>query len=125
MNSTSKKILVVDDNIEMLRIIDKELKKVGFEVFTAGDGKECLKIVFQDRPDLVILDIMMPMIHGYSVCQKIKSNEELKSIKVLMLSAKSYPRDITMAEELGADGYITKPFRPDILIEKVKELLGL
>nr|WP_271711529.1 response regulator [Marinigracilibium pacificum] len=103
--------------------LDFLMKRNGYEVFVARNGKEALDLYSQEFPDLVILDIMMPNIGGYEVCKKIKS-ENADKTKVLILTAKDKEEDIKKGYEAGADHYMTKPFSTRALITKVKELIS-
>ncbi len=116
------KILIVDDEPNILISLEFLMKKKGYEVFIARDGSEALKIIATDKPDVIILDIMMPNVDGYEVCQSIKKSEETKHMKVIFLSAKSKPEDIEKGYKMGADLYMTKPFSTRDLIKKVAEL---
>ena len=98
------------------------MRKKGYDVFIARDGAEALKIIDSDLPDAVILDIMMPNVDGYEVCQSIKNAEDKNHIKVIFLSAKSKAEDIEKGYKMGADLYMTKPFSTRDLIKKVAEL---
>ncbi len=116
----SKKILVVEDEKRMNEIITDYLEMEGFKVFQAYDGVEALKIFHLEAIDLVILDIMMPKLDGWSVCRKIRSSSDTM---VIILSARGDEDDKLMGFELGADEYVTKPFSPKVLVARVKALL--
>jgi len=118
-----KRILVVDDEIYIVHILEFTLTMEGYEVLTAADGEEALRRVEQDRPDLVVLDIMMPKLDGYEVLRHIRGDEEFKQLPVILLSAKGRPIDREMGLEVGADDYIVKPFSPRRLLEKIQDLL--
>lgn len=120
----SNKILIVDDEPNILLSLEFLMKKSGFEVFIARDGKEALSIINENRPEVIILDIMMPEVDGYEVCQLVKSNPALHHIKVIFLSAKTKESDIQKGLEMGADLYLTKPFSTKELMEKVKSLVA-
>ncbi|MGM0608170.1 MAG: response regulator transcription factor [Candidatus Muiribacteriota bacterium] len=117
-----KKILVADDEKNILRIIKFNLKKAGFEVFTAEDGESAREQIIKERPDIAILDIMMPKINGFDLCTFIKESEDLKT-GVILLSAKGQKNDFERGEKAGADLYLKKPFSPKILIKNIKEML--
>jgi len=119
-----KKILVVDDEPNVLRTLTFVLRKEGYEVSSAGDGEEAMAKVRESKPNLMFLDVMMPKKNGYEVCQELKSNSSLSDIHVVMLSAKGQEADKERALNLGADEFITKPFSPMEVVEKVKKLLG-
>jgi len=115
------KILVADDEKNILRIIQFNLEKSGYEVFTAVDGEEALEIINRKRPDLAILDIMMPKINGFDLCKKVKSSD--KEINIILLSAKGQEVDKKRGKDAGADLYMTKPFSPRLLLSNINKLL--
>jgi two-component system phosphate regulon response regulator PhoB len=119
----SAKILVVDDEIDILNLLDYSLKKAGFIVLLAHDGPEALVSAASKRPDLILLDIMLPDMEGTEVLKKLKANPELCAIPVIMLTAKGEEVDRIVGLELGAEDYITKPFSPRELILRVKAVL--
>ncbi|HEY7727706.1 MAG TPA: response regulator [Candidatus Eisenbacteria bacterium] len=118
------KILVVDDEIYIVHILDFSLGMEGYEVVTALDGEQALEKVKSERPDLIVLDIMMPKLDGYEVCKTIKGNPDTAHIPVILLSAKGRNVDQKMGFDVGADDYITKPFSPRKLVERINQLLG-
>ena len=118
------RILVVDDEIYIVHILDFSLGMEGYEVITALDGEQALDRLKKDRPDLIVLDIMMPKLDGYEVCKAIKSNPDTRHIPVILLSAKGRNVDQKMGYDVGADDYITKPFSPRKLVERINQLLG-
>jgi two-component system, OmpR family, alkaline phosphatase synthesis response regulator PhoP len=118
------KILVVDDEIYIVHILDFSLGMEGYEVITALDGEQALERMKLERPDLVVLDIMMPKLDGYEVCKAIKSNPTTKQTPVILLSAKGRNVDQKLGFDVGADDYITKPFSPRKLVERINQLLG-
>ncbi|MEN2985401.1 MAG: response regulator [Thermodesulfovibrionaceae bacterium] len=117
------KILIVDDNIDTVEILRKRLKAEGFETQEAYDGEEALKKVYENHPDLIILDIMMPKIDGYEVCRRLKTDERTKFIPIIMLTAKSDVESKVKGFDIGADDYIPKPFDYRELSARVKSLL--
>ncbi len=118
------RILVVDDEIYIVHILDFSLGMEGYEVLTALDGEQALERLKNDKPDLIVLDIMMPKVDGYEVCRAIKSDPETQHIPVILLSAKGRNVDQKMGFDVGADDYITKPFSPRKLVERINSLLG-
>ena len=118
------RVLVVDDEVYILHILDFSLGMEGYEVISATDGEMALQKVQSESPDLVVLDIMMPKLDGYQVCRAIKANEATKRIPVILLSAKGRSVDQKIGFENGADDYVTKPFSPRKLIERVNALLA-
>ena len=118
------KVLVVDDEIYIVHILDFSLGMEGYEVITALDGEQALEKMKLEKPDLVVLDIMMPKLDGYEVCKAIKSNPSTKQTPVILLSAKGRNVDQKLGFDVGADDYITKPFSPRKLVERINQLLG-
>jgi two-component system alkaline phosphatase synthesis response regulator PhoP len=119
-----KKILIVDDEPNIVISLEFLMQQSGYQVDIARDGEEALTKMASFQPDLVLLDVMLPLRNGFEVCQKIRENSSWGSVKVLMLSAKGRDIDISKGITLGADAYITKPFSTKELIEKVRGLLG-
>jgi two-component system alkaline phosphatase synthesis response regulator PhoP len=121
----AKKILVVDDDRGVRTFVIHMLEHEGYRVVIAADGEEALEKVETERPDLVVLDIMLPGKNGYQVCRSIKSGSgPHPPPPILMLSAKDQPSDRYWATRVGADGYLTKPFDPSDLLDAVQTLLG-
>ncbi len=118
-----KRILVVDDEVYIVHILEFTLTMEGYDVVTAADGDEALRKVEEDRPDLVVLDIMMPRMDGYEVCRRLREEEETRDLPVILLSAKGRPIDRETGMEVGANDYIVKPFSPRRLLEKIRDLL--
>jgi two-component system alkaline phosphatase synthesis response regulator PhoP len=118
------RILVVDDEIYIVHILDFSLGMEGYEVVTALDGEEALRKVEECKPDLVVLDIMMPKMDGYETCKALKSSDETKDIPVILLSAKGRNVDMQTGYDVGADDYITKPFSPRKLVDRINSMLG-
>jgi phosphoribosyl 1,2-cyclic phosphodiesterase len=118
-----KKIVIVDDDPEMRQLLSDVLRP-NFQVRTADDGVEGLAALKAEKPDLVILDLLMPRMHGYEVVQKIRADEGLRDLKVLISSSKSYAADQDTARKAGADDYITKPYEVGALLSKVQDLVG-
>ena len=117
------KILVVDDEPHVIRTLTFVLSKEGYEVSSAGDGEEAMAKVRESKPNLMFLDVMMPKKNGYEVCRDLKSDASFRDIHIVMLSAKGQEADKEKALNLGADEFMSKPFSPLGVIEKVKELL--
>ena len=120
----SRKILVADDEPNIVISLEYLMKREGYTVLVARDGQEALDTIARERPDLVLLDVMMPKKSGFEVCQAVRANEELQSIKILMLTAKGRDTDLAKGLALGADAYMTKPFSTRELVQKVAEMLG-
>ncbi|MQY53028.1 MAG: response regulator [Firmicutes bacterium] len=118
-----KKILVVDDEKDVLDLVRRVLIRGGFEVITASDGKEGLAKVYSEAPDLMILDINMPVMDGWQVCRKIRGDPLYKHLPIIMLTVRRAKTDQLKGLDLGGDEYITKPFSPTELIARVKTVL--
>ena len=118
------KILVVDDEIYIVHILDFSLGMEGYEVLTALDGEQALEKARAEKPDLIVLDIMMPKLDGYETCKLLKADTATKNIPVILLSAKGRNVDQKIGFEVGADDYITKPFSPRKLVERINAILG-
>ncbi|MEA2508337.1 MAG: hypothetical protein QOG21_419 [Actinomycetota bacterium] len=116
-------VLVADDDEDIVRFVEINLRLEGFEVATAPDGEEALRMAFEILPDLVLLDVMMPKIDGFEVCQKLRNDSKTKGISVIMLTAKSLSADKVVGLTAGADDYIIKPFDPMELIARVKSAM--
>ena len=118
-----KKILVVDDEVDLVETIRFPLESEGFTVLVSYNGEDALNQARKENPDLILLDIMLPKLDGYKVCRLLKFDERYRNIPILMLTAKTQEKDKTIGIETGADEYITKPFDMDELLEKVKAYL--
>jgi DNA-binding response OmpR family regulator len=119
-----KRILIADDEPNIVVSLEFLMKQRGHEVRVVHDGAAALKAVAEFRPDLVLLDVMMPSIGGFDVCQKMRENPEWQGIRIVMLSAKGRDVEVTKGLAMGADAYVTKPFSTRDLMAKVDELLG-
>ena len=117
------KILIADDEPNILLSLDYLMKREGFEVHLARDGLEALAVLQRERPRLVLLDVMMPHKSGLEVCQALRADEALKDTLVLMLTAKGRDTDVAKGLALGADAYMTKPFSTQALVAKVRAML--
>ena len=118
-----KEILIVDDEPGIVVPIQFLMEQQGYLVMIAERGEDALDLIYKYKPDLVLLDIMLPGIDGYDVCEIIRLNPDYRNIKILFLTAKGREVDIAKGLALGADAYITKPFSNDELVASVKELL--
>ena len=118
-----KKILIVDDEPNIVMTLEYTFKKSNYEVFIARDGQEALDILKSNFPDVIILDIMMPMVDGFATLEQIRKDDNLQHTKVMFLSAKNKESDIEKGLALGADAYMTKPFSIKKVVEKVEVLL--
>lgn len=121
---TPKKVLIADDEPNIVVSLEYLMKREGHEVLVARDGEQALALAREHRPALVLLDVMMPGRSGVEVCQALRADEATASIKVLMLSAKGRDTDVAVGLGVGADAYMTKPFSTRELAERVRELLA-
>lgn len=119
-----KKVLAVDDKPNIIMLIKSKLKANGFEVITAYNGATALELAFSEKPDLVLLDIMMPNMDGFEVFQKLKENDAMKNVPVVFLTASGQRADESRAMEMGAKYFLTKPFSPNHLLEIVNKALS-
>jgi two-component system alkaline phosphatase synthesis response regulator PhoP len=118
------KILVVDDEVYILHILDFSLGAEGFDVLTANNGEEAIAKAKQEQPDLIVLDIMMPVLDGYETLRQLKREPKTKDSPVILLTAKGRDVDKRLGFEVGATDYIVKPFSPSRLIERIEEIIG-
>ncbi|UCG99194.1 MAG: response regulator [Burkholderiales bacterium] len=122
MSKPSRKVLIVDDEPNIVTALEFLFKRSGYEVRVAGNGAEALEQVDAFRPDVVLLDVMMPVKSGYEVCQTMRERPDLAQIKVVMLSAKGSEAEINKGMALGADLYVTKPFSTQELVATIDRL---
>lgn len=120
-----KKILIADDEPNILLSLDFLMRKNGFNVFLARDGDEAIELIKKEHPDVVLLDIMMPTVDGYEVCEFIRKEANLAHVKVVFLTAKGKNEDQQKGYDVGADLYITKPFSTKELVKQIKELVAI
>ncbi|MBD5802351.1 Transcriptional regulatory protein YycF [Azoarcus sp. Aa7] len=120
----AKKILIADDEQNIVISLEFLMKREGYEVSVANDGDEAVRRIRAEKPDLVLLDVMMPKKSGFEVCQEVKSNPELQSVRILMLTAKGRDTEVAKGLALGADAYMTKPFSTKELVERVRSMLA-
>ena len=120
----SKRILIVDDEVQLVEMVKMRLEAAGYPVITAYDGQEALEKAKKEKPDLIILDLMLPKMDGYKVCGLLKNDNRYANIPIIMFTARAQEEDIALGKSLGAEAYITKPFDPKLLLTKIKELIG-
>ncbi|MGB0385092.1 MAG: response regulator transcription factor [Ardenticatenaceae bacterium] len=123
----SKKVLIVDDEINIVMALEFLMEQAGYQTKVAYNGRDALKIAAEFAPDLILLDVMMPKVNGYDVCQQIRnrtSHATWQQPKIVMLTAKGRDAEITKGLALGADTYISKPFSTRDLVANVQKLLG-
>jgi phosphate regulon transcriptional regulator PhoB len=116
-------ILIVEDEKDIIKMLEYNLEKEGFKTLSARNGEDALDAAYRDRPDLILLDLMLPGMDGLEVCKTLKNDTKTASIPVIMLTAKSQESDKIVGLELGADDYMTKPFSPRELIARIKAVL--
>lgn len=114
------KVLIADDELRLRKVVALHLKKSGFEVFEAGNGQQAVDIAREVRPDVIVMDVMMPEKTGLEACDEIKADDALKAIPVILLTAMAESDDIKKGKDVGADEYLTKPFSPKELIDMIK-----
>ena len=119
----SRKILIADDEPSIVAAVEFLLQRNGYEVHIARNGDEALKLVEDCNPDLVLLDVMMPVRSGYEVCTRIRERADWRHVKIIMLTAKGRDAEVSKGLAMGADVYVTKPFSTRELMTKIKELL--
>jgi two-component system alkaline phosphatase synthesis response regulator PhoP len=119
----SQRILVVDDDKQIVRLIQAYLEQAGYQVLTAGDGETALHVIRRDRPDLIVLDLMLPDKDGWEVTRRVRQDENLANLPIIMLTARVEDTDKIVGLELGADDYITKPFNPREVVARVRAVL--
>jgi DNA-binding response OmpR family regulator len=120
----ARRILIADDEPNIVISLEFLMQRNGYEVMTASDGEQALSLLNDFRPDLILLDIMLPLRNGFEVCQRIRESAAWKHTKIVMLTAKGREVEVTKGLALGADVYITKPFATRELLASVRQLLG-
>ena len=121
----AKRILVVDDEPDLIKTVRLRLEKRGYAVISAADGQEALEKARSEKPDLIILDLMLPKLSGYQVCRMLKFDEQYKNIPIIIFTARAQEQDKKTSLEVGADAYLSKPFEPEVLLDKVDSLLNI
>jgi DNA-binding response OmpR family regulator len=119
----ASRILIVDDEPNIILSLEYLMKREGFEVALAGDGERALQAMAEQRPDLVVLDVMMPKLNGFEVCQRIRAQPAWHGVPILMLTAKGHETEMKKGLALGADAYVTKPFSTKDLVAEIRRLL--
>jgi len=120
----AKKILIAEDEPNIVLSLEFLLKGAGYEVAVARDGSEALKLTGTLRPDLIVLDVMLPSVNGFEVCRQIRGNRETKDTRILILTARGRESEVEKGMAAGANAYLTKPFATKELVKAVGELLG-
>jgi DNA-binding response OmpR family regulator len=119
-----KKILIADDEPNIVVSLEFLMKQSGYDVRVATNGEDALRVVGEFKPDLILLDVMMPHLSGYDVCQKVRENPAWAGVRIIMLSAKGRDVEVNKGMAVGADAYVTKPFSTKDLMATVREMLG-
>ena len=117
-------ILIVDDEIQLVEMVKMRLEAAGYEIIAAYDGQDGFDKAKRDKPDLIVLDLMLPKMDGYKVCGLLKNDARYSTIPIIMFTARAQEEDASLGKDLGAEEYITKPFDPRALLSKIKGLLG-
>ena len=120
----AKRILIVDDEVQLVEMMKMRLEAAGYEIISAYDGQEGFDKAKKDKPDLIILDLMLPKMDGYKVCGLLKNDARYNKIPIIMFTARVQEEDMRLGKDLGAEEYVTKPFDPKTLLLKIKKLLG-
>ena len=118
-----KKILVVDDDPVGVKVIEARLKANGYNVITSTDAPQGLEMALTINPDLIVLDVMMPIVNGYNLCRLLKSEDTHKGIPIILLTSRTDEKDIAIGQEVGADAYLAKPVHMEDLLKKIVELM--
>lgn len=121
---SKNKILIIEDDAHIIELLTFNLKKNNFNVVVAKDGEEGLKMAYNELPDLILLDLMLPKVEGTKVCMQLKNNEKMQDTPIIMLTAKSEEMDKILGLEIGADDYVTKPFSVRELIARIKVIIN-
>lgn len=121
---TTHKLLIADDEPNILISLEFLMQREGYEVILARDGQEALDAIARDKPDLVLLDVMMPIKTGFDVCHEVRAMDGVRDTPILMLTAKGRDTDVAKGMALGANAYMTKPFSTRELVQKVQQMLG-
>lgn len=118
-----KKVLVIDDEKDLVRAVDFRLRQAGYDVVVSYDGKDGIEKAKSEKPDLILLDLMLPKMDGRKVCGLLKKDVKYSKIPVIMFTASVNEDDVALCREMGADDYITKPFEPEVLLAKISKFL--
>ncbi|MEO0097992.1 MAG: response regulator [candidate division WOR-3 bacterium] len=118
------KILIIEDEERIVAVLERRLESEGYEVITASNGRLGFNKARQEKPDLIILDLILPEMDGYQICNFLKRDRRYQNIPIVILSARSQEKDMEEAKKAGADAYFTKPFNYEELLEKIEELLS-
>jgi len=122
--TSQKRILVVDDEPSLIKLMETRLRASGYDVLTSVEAPEGLEKAMTEKPDLIILDVMMPIVNGYNFCRLLKASPENKDIPIIFLTSRTGEEDKKIGEEVGANAYLTKPFKIDELLSTIKGFVG-
>ena len=122
--SKAARVLVADDDENLLAIVSYRLERSGYVVIAANDGEEAVRLALAERPDLAVLDVMMPKLDGYEVTRRLRQHEQTRRMPVILLTARAQEADVARGFEAGADDYVRKPFSPQELRARVQAILG-
>ena len=120
----AKKILVVDDEPDLLKVVTFRLKKSGYDIIEASDGQKAMDLIQEHRPHLILLDLRLPVMDGREVCRRVKADDRLKHIPIVLLTASAGGVNLEMSKELKAEDFLVKPFEPEELLATVKKYIG-
>ncbi|MBN1522189.1 MAG: response regulator [Candidatus Aureabacteria bacterium] len=120
-----KTILVIEDSKPLNRILCFDLEQAGFQTLSAFNGKDGYEKAIEAKPHLILLDVNLPLMNGFEVCWKIKAHPHIKRVPIIMLTGRSQQRDFEEAKDTAVDAYIIKPYKQELLIEKIRELLRI
>ncbi|MBU1367194.1 MAG: response regulator [Candidatus Omnitrophica bacterium] len=123
MATSKKRILIVDDEVTLVKMVKMQVEAFGYDTLTAYDGQEALQKAHKEKPDSILLDLMLPKMDGYKVCGLLKADSRYHNIPIIMFTARTQDSDKEMGSECGADAYITKPFESQVLLSKIQELI--
>ncbi len=120
----SKRVLIADDEPNIVMSLEFLMQRAGYEVQVAADGEDALRMATDHHPDLMLLDVMLPKMSGYEVCQKVRADPDCEAVKIIMLTAKGRDTEVAKGLAIGADAYVTKPFSTKDLLTQVRQILG-
>ena len=120
----SKKILMIEDDANMLKLAKYNLEKHGYSVISAECGKEGLRLARQENPDLLVIDVLLPRMNGFTICRMLRYDEKFKHLPIIVLTGQVTEEHEATGKEAGADIYLRKPYDPQVLLEKIRELIG-
>jgi DNA-binding response OmpR family regulator len=118
-----KRVLIADDEPDLVTMLMVRLRHEGYEVIIARNGDECVALAAQEKPDLILMDVMMPLKNGYDACEEIKKNPKTSRIPIVLVTALNQKENVTIGKHLGARVYVTKPFNVNILLLKIRDLV--